>query len=619
VGAAALAAAAGVIAKNLEVSTPARTDALVLHFSHPEADVAQEVLTRLIDAYLYKHDQIHHSLGHVEALTSQQEELLRRLTEADATVKERMKNAGVVSVEESKTTLLAQESQLRQDRFRVLADLADRQATLAAFTKLGVAASGAADAANIRVPGLDQYEEYEALRQQIKVLMVELQKNTGLDPSVAQVRKLHDQLEATKERKAHLEKTFPGLRRVPGGIPGVSTAEVLPDVDTQNAIVKGLEARATQLSNDLHVVRTEIEKINDLENEIAPVVVRRDLLKVQYASVARQLQDERLEGALANGQSASVSRVQNPSPATRDLMSLLKAMLMAIVGGLGGGVALAFLMELWLDRTLKRPKDVEQALRAPLLVSIPKLRLKPKRRAAQLNGKVVGNGHGGGSGPAQEAFSEGRERVAGLQPFHESIRDSLVNYFEARQMTHKPKLIAVTSCADGAGVSSIANGLAASLSQTGDGNVLLVDMRAERSEAHAFCEGKPVCGLEEALEGGSRTSALVQENLYLATADSSAQKLQRIIPRHFGHIVPKLKASDYEYIIFDMPPVRQTSITSKVARFMDMVLVVVEWEKTDRDVAKRAGLLLSESKTTVATVLNKRRRFVPAWLQQDFD
>jgi Mrp family chromosome partitioning ATPase len=51
---------------------------------------------------------------------------------------------------------------------------------------------------------------------------------------------------------------------------------------------------------------------------------------------------------------------------------------------------------------------------------------------------------------------------------------------------------------------------------------------------------------------------------------------------------------------------------------MDMVLMVIESEKTDRDVAKRAGDVLAESKASVAAVLNKRRRYVPAWLHQEF-
>jgi Mrp family chromosome partitioning ATPase len=204
-----------------------------------------------------------------------------------------------------------------------------------------------------------------------------------------------------------------------------------------------------------------------------------------------------------------------------------------------------------------------------------------------------------------------------MQPYHEALRDRLVSYFEIREMTHKPKMIAVTSCGQGSGVSSLATGLAASLSETGDGNVLLVDMRGERGTAHAFYHGQATCGLAEALESATRTNALVNGHLYVVSADSADSDLQRILPRQFSNMVPRLKASDYDYIIFDMPPVGQTSITAKVARFMDMVLMVLESEKTDRDVAIRARDVLAESNATVAAILNKRRRYVPFWLQQE--
>jgi hypothetical protein len=45
-------------------------------------------------------------------------------------------------------------------------------------------------------------------------------------------------------------------------------------------------------------------------------------------------------------------------------------------------------------------------------------------------------------------------------------------------------------------------------------------------------------------------------------------------------------------------------------------LLVVESEKTDRDVVKRASSLLSESKANVSVILNKEKAYVPKWLQQ---
>jgi Mrp family chromosome partitioning ATPase len=92
--------------------------------------------------------------------------------------------------------------------------------------------------------------------------------------------------------------------------------------------------------------------------------------------------------------------------------------------------------------------------------------------------------------------------------------------FEVRGITHKPKLIAVTSTGHGAGVTTTAAGLAACLSETGDGNVLLVDMNQEQGSAQQFCQGRPVAKLEEALY--KKDSAMVQDKLYVVTETEAA-------------------------------------------------------------------------------------------------
>jgi Mrp family chromosome partitioning ATPase len=155
------------------------------------------------------------------------------------------------------------------------------------------------------------------------------------------------------------------------------------------------------------------------------------------------------------------------------------------------------------------------------------------------------------------------------------------------------------------------------LSETGDGNVLLVDMNVEGGAAHYFHKGELACGLEEALENDKREGALVQEKLYVVSDNPSSDKLPRILHKRFSSLMPKLKASDYDYIIFDMPPMSQISTSSRIARFMDLVLLVVESEKTDRDVAKRATEMLTESTANVRVVLNKTRTYIPQKLVQN--
>jgi Mrp family chromosome partitioning ATPase len=149
--------------------------------------------------------------------------------------------------------------------------------------------------------------------------------------------------------------------------------------------------------------------------------------------------------------------------------------------------------------------------------------------------------------------------------------------------------------------------------------VLLVDMNVERGAAHHFYKGHLSCGIDEALQKDTRDGARVQDNLYVVTESSSDQdSLPRALPKRFTNLFPKLKASDYDYIIFDMPPMSQISMTPRLARYMDMMMVVVESEKTDKDVVQRAVNMLTEANAkNVGVVLNKRKNYVPQQLQQE--
>ena len=192
-------------------------------------------------------------------------------------------------------------------------------------------------------------------------------------------------------------------------------------------------------------------------------------------------------------------------------------------------------------------------------------------------------------------------------------------YFEINNQAQKrPKLVGLTACADGAGVTTLASGLAASLSRVGNGNVLLVDMNVDEGVARSFYNGKPGCGLMEALEPDAPARAEAQGNLYVARIKQQAQNEPTpILVQGFNQLMPKLKASDYDYIIFDLPPVSQTSSTPRFSGYMDIVLLVLESERTGQQMAAKASALMQESRAKVATVLNKYRRHVPAALAQD--
>ena len=173
---------------------------------------------------------------------------------------------------------------------------------------------------------------------------------------------------------------------------------------------------------------------------------------------------------------------------------LKKTVLGLAGGGVALGLALAFLIELVLDRTVKRPVEVEKLLGAPILLSIPYVNGHSRLRWPRARERSIALQNGQSSPWDADHF---------IRRYSEAIRDRLVLYFELNRLNHKPKLVAVSGCSDGAGASTLAGGIAAALSETGDGKVLLVDMNVGRPEIHPFFRGAPACSLAEALGRGA--------------------------------------------------------------------------------------------------------------------
>ena len=90
------------------------------------------------------------------------------------------------------------------------------------------------------------------------------------------------------------------------------------------------------------------------------------------------------------------------------------------------------------------------------------------------------------------------------------------------------------------------------------------------------------------------------------------------MPNRFNDIVPKLKTSEFDYIIFDMPAVSPISVTPRLASFMDAVFLVIESEKANKDVVARATELLLKTNENIGAILNKTKSYVPQRLQEEY-
>jgi len=384
------------------------------------------------------------------------------------------------------------------------------------------------------------------------------------------------------------------------------------DEKANKAKVAGTQAKIETLKARISDIQRRTKQLSELAPQIEDLERKKEMDEANYKYFAASLEKARIDEALDPTKMPNISAVQRPSPPGLETKKRDKLSLALVGGGVAFGIVLALLRGLVLNQTVGRPLQLETQLHIPLMLSIP-----------YRNGHFALPRNGSPANP--EALTTGRRRAKlapwdadhFIRPYCDAIRDRLGLYFELNHLTHKPKLVGVTSVSEEGGTSTLAAGLAASLSETNDGKVLLVDVNLGPEEVHPFFKGKPAYPLNKALKP-SDSIASAADNLYLATVGSpSTGGPAQLGLKKFFDMMPNMKASDFDYIIFDMPPLDQTSPTWGMAAFMDKLLLVVEAEKNNREGIKRSyGKLIAE-RNNVAVLVNKSRSYVPKWLDSE--
>ena len=373
--------------------------------------------------------------------------------------------------------------------------------------------------------------------------------------------------------------------------------------------VAGAEAKVDILKSRLHDVEQRINNLSELAPQIEDLERRREMDEANYKYFAASLEKARVDEALDPSKMPNISAVQRPSSPVLDTKRRDKIALVLAGGGLALGIALVLLQELLLNPTVGRPLELETRLHIPLMLSIPYTNSRNGHSPVLANGAQTAAG--AVATPPHHSNLAPWDASHFMRPYCDAIRDRLGLYFELNKLTHKPKLVGVAGFSDAAGASTLATGLAASLSESNEGKVLFVDVSLGPQEVHPFFKGKPAYPLTAALKPQSEISS-ASDNLYLATVGSpTAGGLAQVGLKRFFAMMPNMKASDFDYIIFDMPPLHQTSPTWGMAAFMDKLLLIVEAEKNSRDVIKRGYAKLTAERPNVAVVVNKTRSYVP--------
>jgi uncharacterized protein involved in exopolysaccharide biosynthesis/Mrp family chromosome partitioning ATPase len=612
--------AADVITHGLRVNVIGDSSIVSVVFVNPNIDLVQKVLTQLITVYLARHALVHSDIGASDdILTAEIGQLRNDIEDDDAELQGEKTRNGIVSVEDSEKFYSAQLARVQDEIFQ-LQEQEDENNAQANQLKTTEEVRSISTNIDVSPEVSQQFRTANAHLTFLQNRVNAYVTGQGWTEQNKLVIETRQEITDAEQALKDLKKKYPGV---------AETLSAAPDSATSPAW-SSIPRHIDFLQQKLKEIQEQAANLETVKIQIAEAERKKQIAMANYEYYAKNLEQRHIDEAMGPDHVSNIEIVQKPLPAYKDPRKFYKTIYTILFAGLAAGLGWAFLIEFYLDRSVKRPIEIQNKLKIPFFLSIPDLNRNSRRRMTATTRRrlALANGNGNSHPDGMEIIANGNGKsimeVAPwevdhrLDPYYDALRDRLVSYFESINLTRKPKLVAVTATDRGAGVSTIACGLAASLSETGDGRVLLVDMNQEHGAAQQFFQGKPGCKLDDALIHDKREGALVQENLYVVSEGNISDRLPRALPKRFASLVPKLKASDYDYIIFDMPPVSPTSITTRLAGFMDNVMLVIESEKTDQQVVQQANALLLQSKANVTAVLNKTRHYIPTRLHQDF-
>lgn len=634
-------AAAGKVLGGLDVEIPGgRKGSSFLYVSYrtDQPDLAVEVLDQSITTYFAKHIELHRSTEAFERVRDETDRTYSELKKIESDINRLKEENDILTVPATMEEFENRRKNIRAAKNEIQAAIAGQKAKVAVLEEtqeaLGELAVEEIDPEELAAANEAKFRErtralgnYRDLLQRLQMLQQlrnrELvHKRPGhpaieaLDRQIAEVRA--DRLRLIDEYPEFegyvAESAEDGMGPMPTG--GLSLKQ-------EHARVSDMEAKLETIIQQENALKVEVSRLSEVSFRLRDLERQRDLQEEKYRYLQKSLENAKADETLDPSRMPNIKVVQSPTPPVKSIdEKSQKVMAVAAASGVLLGVAIAFLIELVIDRRVTRPIEIETRLQLPLMLSIPYVRSGGD--VSKLIGREPGLEMLGDAGdvvlppiPEErkgELTTEADEHF--IAPYASAIRDRVLFNFEINNITHKPKLIGVSGLSMGAGASTIAAGIARSFAESGDRKVLYVDLNPKDSRGQF--QADPAVSLKRALEV-SRDEAFRDSprSLYFASAPTRRERGANysLIPTKLHEMMPLLSGSDYDYIIFDMPPVDPTSPTLAMGGFMDKMLLVLDANHTTREALRWGYSELEKGRADVSCIYNKARSHAPDWVQ----
>lgn len=355
--------------KALKVEGVKRSNVIEISFKHEDPQIAATVVNNLITFYLDRRLQVHKNPQSYKFFQDQSQVVKNKLRQAEGKLEALKKRYNVTSIAEEQSLLLKHEADLRTDFNKTLSQEAETENRIREVRQqLATTPKTISQGEEI------DHNPYLINTLQARLVELELREKELLAQYTEQsrlVQNVREEIQMVGEKLAEQETRRYGRSR---SGPNPTYQRLQEELFRNEAELKALTAKIETQSVHLADYRKKLEELSRIEVELKALQDEVDLNRQKYRLYLTKFEDSRISNAMDREKIASVSLIESARPPARPVSPKVSLnMLLAVFLGGFGGLGLAFFLE-YLDDSLEKPEDVEDALEIPVLASIPEMK-----------------------------------------------------------------------------------------------------------------------------------------------------------------------------------------------------------------------------------------------------
>ncbi|MBD3181347.1 polysaccharide biosynthesis tyrosine autokinase [Candidatus Poribacteria bacterium] len=357
--------------------------------------------------------------------------------------------------------------------------------------------------------------------------------------------------------------------------------------------------------------RTELDKLPSKELQLARLMRDKNVSDQIYMMLMQRSEEAQLAQAIQVGNISIADPAMVPLRPYSPKRKLY--LMMGVALGMMLGLGLAFLLE-YMDTSLKNEDEVRKYIELPLLGALPLIRSKPIYRPVRRNAdisltrdesKAVAVS---GSVKLSKHESKMLTNVSPKAPEAETYRILITN-IQFSEVDNPIKTMMLTSSTPGEGKTITAINLAIMMARSGK-KTLLIDADMRKPMVHKLFQLNRIPGLSDLLLDKASLDEITHsshvENLFLISAGTSPPNAPQLLNSQKMEAFIQHVQNYYDMVIFDTPPATVVTDPAILGSKLDAVCLVVEAERTNRDLVIRAKELLTTVDARVlGVILNK--------------